>query len=187
MKKILKHPAPELAFAVALFVITGLVCLGHFQPPAAAQSATDAQRVVAVASGPKLPSRCSPTAGKVYFNLTVAASGRGVGLYRCSALDTWTGPAVFGNTFTGSASLNFGATAAGACDSLTVTVTGAASGDVVDLGIPAALASADAYQSFQGYVSAANTVTVKRCNLTNSTTALSDPAAATVKAVVTRS
>lgn len=84
----------------------------------------------------------------------------------------------------GTASLNFGATAAGACDALTVTVTGAASGDVVSLGIPATLAGADTYQHFWGYVSAANTVTVKRCNPTNATTALSDPAAATVRATV---
>lgn len=81
-------------------------------------------------------------------------------------------------------SLNFGATAAGACDSLTITVTGAADGNTVALGIPAALATADAYQNFDGFVSAANTVTVKRCNPINATTPLSDPAAATVRATV---
>lgn len=84
----------------------------------------------------------------------------------------------------GSASLDFGATAAGACDALTITVTGAADGDEVLLGIPTALAGADAYQNFWGYVSSANTVTVKRCNPTNATTALTDAAAATVKATV---
>lgn len=82
------------------------------------------------------------------------------------------------------ASLDFGATAAGACDSLTITVTGAADGNPVSLGIPAALSEADSYQSFQGYVSAANTVTVKRCNLTNSVTALTNAAPATVRATV---
>ena len=178
-----------LSAALAVGIMLALATL---PPPAGvnrtafAQSATDVQHVVAVASGPALPSRCTPTTGKVFFNLTVAASGRAVGLYRCSALNTWTGPAVFGNVYTGSASLDFGATAAGACDSLTMTVTGAASGDAVDLGLPAALAAADSYQSFDAYVSAANTVTVKRCNLTNSTTALSNPAAATVKAIVSR-
>lgn len=84
----------------------------------------------------------------------------------------------------GTASLDFGATAAGACDSLTITVTGAADGNPVSLGIPAALATADDYQSFHGFVSSANTVTVKRCNLTNATTALTNPAAATVRATV---
>lgn len=84
----------------------------------------------------------------------------------------------------GTASLDFGATAAGACDSLTITVTGAADGDTVALGIPTALGAADAYQDFHGFVSAADTVTIKRCNPTNATTALSNPAAATVRATV---
>jgi hypothetical protein len=91
-----------------------------------------------------------------------------------------------GGVLSATASLDFGATAAGACDSLTVTVTGAADGDAVALGVPAALATADTYQSFQGFVSSANTVAVKRCNLTNATTALSNPAAATVSVTVTK-
>lgn len=81
-------------------------------------------------------------------------------------------------------SLDYSATAAGTCDTLTMTVTGAADGDTVVLGIPNALAASDNYQSFQGYVSAANTVTVKRCNLLNLVTALSNPAAAEVRADV---
>ncbi len=84
----------------------------------------------------------------------------------------------------GSASLDFGATAAGTCDLLTVTVTGAADGDPVSCGIPTALAASDTYQSFNSYVSASNTVTVKRCNLLNAVTALSNPAAATVRCTV---
>lgn len=84
----------------------------------------------------------------------------------------------------GSASLDFGATAAGTCDTLTITVPTAADGDPVLLGIPNALATADVYQSFWGWVSAANTVSVKRCNLTNAVTALSNAAAATVNATV---
>lgn len=84
------------------------------------------------------------------------------------------------------ASLDFGATAAGTCDLLTITVTGAVDGDTVVLGVPAALSASDNYQAFTGYVSAADTVTVKRCNLLNAVTALSDPAAATVRADVWR-
>lgn len=84
----------------------------------------------------------------------------------------------------GTASLNFGATAANTCDTLTLTVTGAADGDVVILGIPQALATADTAQVFWAWVSAADTVSVKRCNLTGS--ALSDPAAATVRATVVK-
>lgn len=85
---------------------------------------------------------------------------------------------------TGTASLNYGATVAGTCDTLTVTVTGAVDGDTVALGIPTALATSSVYQAFYGWVSAADTVSVKRCNLTNATTALADPAAATVRATV---
>lgn len=81
----------------------------------------------------------------------------------------------------GSASLDFGATAAGTCDSLTISTPFAADGDGVACGIPNALAASDTYQSFQCFVSAAGTVTVKRCNLLNSGAALSDAAAATVK------
>lgn len=81
----------------------------------------------------------------------------------------------------GSASLDFGATAAGACEELTVSTPFAVDGDAVSCGIPNALAASDSYQSFQCFVSAAGTVTVKRCNLLNSGAALSNPAAATVK------
>ncbi len=86
------------------------------------------------------------------------------------------------NHYSGTASLDFGATAANTCDAATITVTGAADGDTVTLGVPAALAGSDASQNFWGYVSATNTVTVKRCNVTGSP--LSDPAAATVRADV---
>jgi hypothetical protein len=102
---------------------------------------------------------------------------------------TGQGVAIGGGTaikkvLSGTASLDFGATAAGACDALTITVTGATDGNPVSLGVPAALMSASEYQTIQGYVSAADTVTVKRCNTTNATTALSNPAAATVRATV---
>jgi hypothetical protein len=82
------------------------------------------------------------------------------------------------------ASLDFGATTANACDSLTMTVTGAADGDVVSLGVPNALASSGQTSLF-GFVSAANTVTVKRCNH-DSGGAAPNPSAATVRATVTQ-
>lgn len=94
------------------------------------------------------------------------------------------GGAPIKKVLSGTASLDFGATAAGTCEALTITVTGAADGDPVHLGVPAALMSASEYQTIQGFVSAANTVTVKRCNTTNATTALSNAAAATVRATV---
>jgi len=84
----------------------------------------------------------------------------------------------------GTASVDFTALAAGACETFTVTVTGAVDGDSVSMGVPAAAWATTEYATIQGFVSAANTVTVKRCNLTNATTALSNPAAVTIRATV---
>lgn len=84
-----------------------------------------------------------------------------------------------------SASLDFTALAANTCEVLTITVGGAADGDVVALGIPTALIDVDGATErtvFNGWVSAANTVSVRRCNVTAAATA--EPAAATVKAQV---
>jgi hypothetical protein len=116
--------------------------------------------------------------GAVTVSSTLGVTGA------ASAASLNLGGATLLDVLTATASLNFGATAAGACDALTITVTGAADGDAVVLGVPVALMSASEYQTIQGFVSAANTVTVKRCNLTNATTPLSDPAAATVRATV---
>lgn len=82
------------------------------------------------------------------------------------------------------ASVDFTALAAGTCEMFNITVTGAANGDSVALGIPAAAWATTEYATIEGFVSATNTVTVKRCNLTNATTALSNPAAVTVRATV---
>lgn len=125
-----------------------------------------------------------------WSSTTVVSGSADVGLKRSAAgvvcatngAGTCTGRIQTGAA--GSASLDFGATAAGTCDLLTITVTGAADGDPVSCGVPTALAASDAYQSFAYYVSATNTVTVKRCNLTNAVTALSNPATATVRCTV---
>jgi len=61
--------------------------------------------------------------------------------------------------FTASATLDFGSTAAGASTDLTITVTGAADGDVVSLGVPNA--SVTATGRYFAWVSATNTVTVR--------------------------
>lgn len=83
------------------------------------------------------------------------------------------------------ASLNFTALAANSCEILTITVTGAADGDTVTLGVPTALADVDGATErtvFYGWVSGADTVSVRRCNVTGTITV--DPAAATVRAAV---
>lgn len=94
------------------------------------------------------------------------------------------GGAAIAKVLTGTGSVDFTDLAAGTCETFTITVTGAANGDTVALGIPAAAWATTEYATIQGWVSAANTVTVKRCNITNETTALSDPAAVTIRATV---
>ena len=85
---------------------------------------------------------------------------------------------------TGTGSVDFTALAAGSCETFTVTVTGAANGDPVFVGIPAAAWATTEYATIQAWVSATDTVTVKRCNLTNASTALTNPAAVTIRATV---
>jgi hypothetical protein len=78
-------------------------------------------------------------------------------------------------------SLDFPAITAQSCTTLTLAVTGAADGDTVALGVPNALAST-ASTTFSGWVSSADTVTVRACNI--GAAAIADPAAATVRADV---
>lgn len=66
----------------------------------------------------------------------------------------------------GHATLNFGNTAAGSSDDLTVTVTGAADGDEVVLGVPNAAMNANA--SYFAWVSAADTLTIRHNNYSGS-------------------
>lgn len=82
----------------------------------------------------------------------------------------------------GSATLDFGSTAAGAVTDLTITVTGAADGDVVSLSVPNA--SQTTTGTFSAWVSAADTVTVRYriAALTGS----EDPASGTFKVTVTK-
>ena len=80
----------------------------------------------------------------------------------------------------GSATLDFGSTAASSSGDLTITVTGAADGDVVMLGVPNG--SVNANSCFTSWVSAANTVTVRFNNY--QTVGAIDPASGTFKVSV---
>jgi hypothetical protein len=82
---------------------------------------------------------------------------------------------------TGSATLNFPSTLTMLSADLTITVTGAADGDVVSLGIPNAAVNANT--SYSAWVSAANTVTVRFNNYSIGTV---DPASALFKVFVTK-
>lgn len=81
----------------------------------------------------------------------------------------------------GKATLDFGSTAAGACTDLTLSVPGAVDGDVVCLGAPNA--SVPANGSFFGWVSAADTVTIR---FTNNSAGALDPASGEFRVTVTR-
>jgi len=82
---------------------------------------------------------------------------------------------------TGSATLNFPSTTTLLSADLTITVTGAADGDVVSLGVPNAAVNANT--CYTAWVSTANTVTVRFNNYSSGTV---DPASALFKVFVTK-
>jgi hypothetical protein len=82
---------------------------------------------------------------------------------------------------TGSATLNFPSTTTLLSADLTITVTGAADGDVVSLGVPNAAVNANT--SYSAWVSSANTVTVRFNNYSSGTV---DPASGLFKVFVTK-
>lgn len=79
----------------------------------------------------------------------------------------------------GSAVLDFPSTSAGTSSELTISVTGAADGDIVMLGVPNA--STNPNSCFTARVSAANTVTVRFNNYSNATI---NPASGTFKVTI---
>ena len=80
-------------------------------------------------------------------------------------------------TLRGSATLDFPSTAAGTVSDLTITVTGAADGDVVSYSVPNASQTADG--RYSAWVSAADTVTIRFSPISTA-----DPASGTFKATV---
>lgn len=89
----------------------------------------------------------------------------------------WQGGSQLTNIYTATATLDFGNVATIGCADLTIAVTGAALGDVVDLGVPNA--SIVANSSFSAWVSATDTVTVRFCALISG-----DPASGVFRAEV---
>lgn len=88
------------------------------------------------------------------------------------------GGTVMTSVLSATATLDFGSILAAASADLTITVTGAAVGNSVHLGLPAA---PDASVTFNGFVSSANTVTVRAFNIG---AIAADPASATFRATV---
>lgn len=95
-----------------------------------------------------------------------------------SSLPTWTTPAT--PSISGSATLNFDLTSVNYED-LTVTVTGAAAGDVVSIGVPNGAVVADV--TYFGWVSATNTVSIRASRVGGGGAA--NPASGTFKVKVT--
>jgi hypothetical protein len=85
-------------------------------------------------------------------------------------------------TLYASATLDFASTAAGSESDLTITVTGAADGDIVSIGVPNA--SITATGCYTAWVSAANTVTIRFSNY--DTITARDPASGTFKVSVSK-
>ena len=82
-------------------------------------------------------------------------------------------------TLTATSTLNFPNTASQGTADLAITVTGAADGDAVSLGIPNAAINANSL--YTAWVSAANTVTIR---FTNDATGSIDPASAVFRTTV---
>lgn len=93
-------------------------------------------------------------------------------------VDVWDILGTTPTSLSASATLDFASTAAGAITDLTVTVTGAAVGDVVSIGAP----SIPNKGTYFGWVSATNTVTVRYAN--NDLTTAKDPSSGTFKVKV---
>jgi hypothetical protein len=171
MKRICKSLILPLAIAALLVLTFALTPSSN----GLAQSTNDPVRSAIWGIGPKLPSGCRSNGGKFSaFLLTVTDGSNLPGGYRCTG-NAWSGP-FLNSTGSGStvkkvisatASLDFTALAANTCEELTV-----------------ASAGTEARTTYTGFVSATNTVTVRRCNSTGSTTA--NPAAATVRVSVTQ-
>lgn len=114
-------------------------------------------------------------------NLTTAEAGAveydGTEFYATTSTASRT---ILARVLKGSATLDFGSTASNGESDLTITVTGAADGDVVSLGVPNASATTGV---FFAWVSATNTVTVRFHNTSGGST---DPVSGTFKVTVTK-
>jgi hypothetical protein len=111
----------------------------------------------------------TPEAGAVEFD--------GTNYYATSGTTRYT----LAKTLTNTAALDFANTASNTSSSLTITVTGAADGDVVSLGVPGAAINANS--NYSAYVSAANTVTVV---FNNYSAAAINPASGTFRVTIVK-
>lgn len=109
----------------------------------------------------------SPEAGAVEFD--------GTNYFVTSSTTRYT----LAKTLTNTASLDYPSVGAGATEVLTITVTGAADGDIATVGVP--IASQTTGLIWQAYVSGANTISI---SCTNTTGSPIEPATATFRASI---
>jgi hypothetical protein len=133
----------------------------------------------------KLPN--TATANRVAYATSTNTIGEDADLtFNGTNLNTTTLTVGAGSTISGyisnTAALDFPSTAAGACEVLTITLTGAAVGDAVILGVDNASIPDPEYIYPTAWVSATNTVTVKGCNI--QTVSALDPASGTFKVAI---
>jgi hypothetical protein len=133
----------------------------------------------------KLPN--TATANRVAYATSTNTIGEDADLtFNGTNLNTTTLTVGAGSTISGyisnTAALDFPSTAAGTCEVLTMTLTGAAVGDAVILGVDNASIPGVNYIYPTAWVSATNTVTVKGCNI--QTVSALDPASGTFKVAI---
>ena len=122
----------------------------------------------------------------IVYTLPTAAPTSGVGNLGNGSLESTSGGTMsWRGTATATANLNFPATANGGASDLTITVTGAALGDLVTLGVPNASVPGGASINvhYSAWVSAANTITVR---FHNNSAIARNPAAGTFAVKVER-
>jgi hypothetical protein len=146
----------------------GLVGIGQGTPTAVlhlkAGTATANTSPLKFTSGTNLT---TPEAGAVEFD--------GTNYFATASTTRYT----LAKTLTNTATLDFASTAAGSSSDLTITVTGAADGDPVAVGVPNGSISSNT--AFHAWVSASNTVTVRFMNATGGAV---DPASGTFRVSV---
>ncbi|MDE2079693.1 MAG: hypothetical protein KGI73_04930 [Patescibacteria group bacterium] len=119
--------------------------------------------------------------GTAYFGGTATTTIDSAGAVSAQKITIGGGTQILKH-LSGTNSITFGTIAANSCSTGTITLTGAADGDSVYIGMPNTVASASSTLVWNGWVSAANTITVRLCQTAAQGT--SPVAAATVRADV---
>lgn len=171
---------------------TGSACGGHIQLlPGDSNSAGNNSTITADGG-------CSNGIGAIGASITLTAGSTavnngggdinlnpGTGVFSNGSVKVTQSLTISGGTpikkvLSATASLDFGNLVAIGCEDLTITVTGAALGDTVSIGVPNGSVPGTTAQ-FSGWVSSANTVTIRYCDLIGG-----DPASGTFRATVTQ-